>query len=413
MTDNDNEKLVAPDSATEPAPALEAEAPLNEQPAEVSPSVEAPLAEEAPPTDGQEPPQAEQNAQPKMRKPRPKYELTAVLTQLLEEDHQHPRGQINKIIHLLGTDYAQLMADAAVEIYNAEGIMLHDGSRKRTLGGTFFYLVRTTADEHVSASIFGPMYSKKIRNYHPMPWDKRVEPIKMMRSYNRKGGVREVNITIKGRPNAIKRQDSAYIVLVDMVNKDYEQIFPRGIPEIPDFPEKTQYVLYVGEPQWQKHVGDIFFKDKDAIIYAEGLPILDSETNTIAVFVRNVKTFKGSEARQMEREKQRRKAGLEHNKAQKKALEQKKEEALAEQAAQVVPPALSADGVPDISAYAPDVQAKLRSLYGARRLFLKRLADIEALPADKQSGLQAARLMVERTDKQITDLLEQPPQTPE
>ncbi|MEL7234723.1 MAG: hypothetical protein AAGK74_09510, partial [Chloroflexota bacterium] len=52
----------------------------------------------------------------------------------------------------------------------------------------------------------------------------------------------------------------------------------------------------------------------------------------------------------------------------------------------------------------PDGTGTHTAPYGARKLFQKRLADIEALPEDKQSGLKAAKMMLQRTEKQIADL---------
>lgn len=67
-------------------------------------------------------------------------ELAARIADELGEKQRFPRSQIKHIIWALGHQQTLDLVKQAKEIYNGEGLMIPSGTRKRTLGGIFFYL---------------------------------------------------------------------------------------------------------------------------------------------------------------------------------------------------------------------------------------------------------------------------------
>jgi hypothetical protein len=67
---------------------------------------------------------------------------TAIAAQL-GETHAGARATIWRCVRTLGPERAQAFVTQAQEIETNGDMLIPDGSRERTLGGIFFYLVRT------------------------------------------------------------------------------------------------------------------------------------------------------------------------------------------------------------------------------------------------------------------------------
>ncbi len=63
----------------------------------------------------------------------------------LREDRPMVHAQVQRIINTVGKDRAQRLASQATEIESHGGMQVCDGSRRRTVGGIFFYLCREVA----------------------------------------------------------------------------------------------------------------------------------------------------------------------------------------------------------------------------------------------------------------------------
>jgi hypothetical protein len=68
----------------------------------------------------------------------------------LGESAPHVIGQIQRIVDHLGAEAAYAFLDKTKQCLAEGGVLTHDGKRKRTPGGTFFFLVRggVTAEQH-------------------------------------------------------------------------------------------------------------------------------------------------------------------------------------------------------------------------------------------------------------------------
>ncbi|HEU5087850.1 MAG TPA: hypothetical protein VFT99_10405, partial [Roseiflexaceae bacterium] len=69
------------------------------------------------------------------------------IAEQLGENSPQAVALIGRILRTLGSDATQQFVAEAQRLDETGGLLTEDGSRKRTLGGTFFYLVK----EHLRA----------------------------------------------------------------------------------------------------------------------------------------------------------------------------------------------------------------------------------------------------------------------
>jgi phosphorylated adapter RNA export protein len=81
-----------------------------------------------------------------MTNPHPITSIATAIAAQLGETQTAPRATIWRTVRTLGPERAQAFVTQALEAEANGGMLIPDGSRRRTLGGIFFYLVRT----HVS-----------------------------------------------------------------------------------------------------------------------------------------------------------------------------------------------------------------------------------------------------------------------
>jgi len=83
------------------------------------------------------------------------------IARMLGETEPGPIGSIAKIIHICGIRFTLRMVKQAFEIEAAGGMMLPDGSRKRTTGGVFFYRTRNYLSPVMHEYLFAFRKNKK------------------------------------------------------------------------------------------------------------------------------------------------------------------------------------------------------------------------------------------------------------
>lgn len=312
--------------------------------------------------------------------------LVNEIAKRLQEKESKPIGQIRKIFEICGEEFANLMVDNAVLLYQNEGILTQQGDRKRTLGGVFFYLVRGSIPTDLSEEIF-PQKSKR-NAQERLTWGKQHKYVQKALK-QKLGEVKDVNITVSGVPQHIeflKDKDLVMVALTDRVES--YQSFPHGVIQPPTEPVK--FFVYIGMKQWKKKAGTLFTKDPEAVLTVEGAFYPDLENGVVAVFGRNIQTESGKKAQaRQEKVRENQERHAENEKKMKEAKQKRIEKR---------PETKVSSDIPEPYA------SKLRPLYGARNLFKKRLADIEAMPPEKQAGLQTTKMMLERTEKQIAEL---------
>ncbi len=88
--------------------------------------------------------------------PRTVDEITDEIAAQLGETEPSPRKQLKRAVRILGPAQVQALLDRTLDIERSGGLMLPDGSRRRTPGGVFFYLIRTTVAPKEAYKIVRP-----------------------------------------------------------------------------------------------------------------------------------------------------------------------------------------------------------------------------------------------------------------
>jgi hypothetical protein len=82
-------------------------------------------------------------------------EAVQTIARKLGEVERKPRNTIKAIVKILGTEKALAYCERALEVERQGGMLTRDGSRRRTPGGVFFYLVSRSNNKRVK-KLFPP-----------------------------------------------------------------------------------------------------------------------------------------------------------------------------------------------------------------------------------------------------------------
>ena len=217
-------------------------------------------------------------------------DIATTIAQELGETQAVPIKQIRRTVQRLGPDAALAFLQETQQIEAQGGLMLPDGSRRRTPGGVFFFLVRQRVTPEDRAVIFPdwpkrpkPQVARTSSTSTPaaQPAVPAVPPETLP---NLNGEVRTVKITLIGRPGPITTSPTGTITTT-MQSRNVPSL-PRGVPAPPTTP--TQYTVYIAAKQWSK-VAEALRNAEDALI-VEGFPAYDPVRVGITVYATNVTT---------------------------------------------------------------------------------------------------------------------------
>ncbi len=228
------------------------------------------------------------------------WRATQEIAAQLGETERGPLGQVGRVVGRLGVDRARAFLTRTQKIDASGGLMLPDGSRRRTPGGVFFHLVR--ADDTLSredrVSIFPPQFGRNGRKkaagtagtpVTPAPPAPAPSPAWADDDYRRvmaalqqeTGRATTVKITVIGRPGAAVEQGQAVALVSEKVPD-----LPKGLP-MP--PAGTRYTVFVARKQWTKMAEALTADPEDAAII-EGYAALDPRVEGIAVYATGATT---------------------------------------------------------------------------------------------------------------------------
>ncbi|HLZ58360.1 MAG TPA: phosphorylated adapter RNA export RNA-binding domain-containing protein, partial [Ktedonosporobacter sp.] len=83
-------------------------------------------------------------------------EVARMIADRLGETETGPRKQVERIVWTLGRTQALVLLERTVQIEEQGGMMLPDGSRRRTAGGVFFTLAYTEGVPKPGKKLFKP-----------------------------------------------------------------------------------------------------------------------------------------------------------------------------------------------------------------------------------------------------------------
>jgi hypothetical protein len=216
------------------------------------------------------------------------YQAANRIANALGEKERGPRAQVARVVRVLGIERAQALYEQTLEVEAAGGMMLPDGSRRRTPGGVFFKLVRDHASKEERWKIF-PTRTQQDKPEQPtdaaQPAPIPAPSIPIISEIpNATGEARTVKITLIGRPGRIVSKPG--YIITGMTARTVPAL-PKGMPAPPTQP--TSYTVYISHKQWQKVAASLQGNPDDVLI-AEGTPVYDPQLEGIAVYVTNTTT---------------------------------------------------------------------------------------------------------------------------
>jgi len=221
----------------------------------------------------------------------------------LGETERGPLGQVGRVVGRLGADRARAFLTRAQEIEAAGGLMLPDGSRRRTPGGVFFHLVRAddTLTREDRVYIFPPQFGRNGRTKAaggsasatpalagastptPVAWADDIYRVIRATLQHEIGRATTVKITVIGRPGAAVEQGQAVVLAL---TSEKVPDLPKGLPEPP---AGTRYTVFVARKPWAK-VAEALAADPEDAAIIEGYAALDPRIEGIAVYVTSATT---------------------------------------------------------------------------------------------------------------------------
>jgi hypothetical protein len=209
------------------------------------------------------------------------------------------RATIRRAVRTLGPERTQAFVAQALEVEANGGLLIPDGSRsrKRTLGGIFFSLVRTQISDDEAMQINRawrwqqwkqrqPATSKASAAPTPPPlppfvWDE-ADPIIAELTTN-VGEASTVKVTVIGRPSQVVERQG---VIILALRSTKPPTLPPSLPSLPVTP--TNYMIFVQQKQWNK-VREALQQPDDALI-VEGYPVHEPRFAGITVYATHVTT---------------------------------------------------------------------------------------------------------------------------
>jgi hypothetical protein len=194
--------------------------------------------------------------------------LAATIAAQLGETEPTPLGEIQRIVHRLGAETALAFLAETQQLEAQGGLLLPDGSRRRTPGGVFFYLVKQRISK-----------KERLKIFYPLGQPPQAEPAYV------DGEVRKVKLTVVGRPEHTVEQ-AGYIRTTLQLRR--APALPKGLPAFPEQP--TSYTLYIAAKQWRRVAEAL--QDPEDVLVVEGVPTSDAQQPGIVVYVTMATTKK-------------------------------------------------------------------------------------------------------------------------
>jgi hypothetical protein len=205
----------------------------------------------------------------------------------LGESAPHVIGQIQRIVDHLGAEAAYGFLDKTKQCLAEGGVLTHDGQRKRSPGGTFFFLVRggVTAEQHqaIWPQHQLPGHLRPRRSKPPrLTWDEARAAIPD--ALSQQGTAMSAKLTLVGRPGKIIEKEH---VIITTLTSDTAPSIPRGVPKAPE--ASVVYLVFIARKQWDR-VAEALAADEEDRLVVTGYPVLDKETEAIVVLGQSVTT---------------------------------------------------------------------------------------------------------------------------
>lgn len=211
------------------------------------------------------------------------------LAAALGEHEAEPLATLRRLLAIKGVGFAQRILQKTQAREDAGGMLTHDKTRRRTVGGVFFLLARRSVSPVEHQQIWPghnlpPAHKRAIKGPRigaspTFDWRDR----QVLYQSLEEGKVRTVKMTIVGRPGPISHQGT--YVLTTMRDGSAPSL-PRGLPPLPSAPQR--YAVCIARRHWDQISTTLANPDDQLIV--EGHAIYDDKLPGILLYATNVTT---------------------------------------------------------------------------------------------------------------------------
>lgn len=214
----------------------------------------------------------------------------------LRERGQQPMAQLVRLAHYCGLAFVEQLVEETLQIEANGGMMTTNGSRRRTRGGTFFYLAKSRVPYELRPKIFPYPYQRKNGGKSKQPsqspstpppppappfdWEQRTTLVPEL--FREAGEATNVKVALIGRPDKVTA--SGDVVTLRMKHAGKFPSTPKGVPT-PELPP-TPYTVYVASKQWKKIEASL--NDAEDFLIIEGMCAFNPQLGGVAVYATNV-----------------------------------------------------------------------------------------------------------------------------
>jgi hypothetical protein len=193
------------------------------------------------------------------------------LAQVLQEPNV---PLLRQVLAVLGLDHTAALLAEALEVEAHGGLLVRNGTRRRTPGGVFFQLVRQHATRSQRDYLF-PRPALQTPPAQTLTWDA-VPTVIQTLATQPAGEARTMKLTLIGRPGKVETRGQA--VVFRMQGKPPGAL-PRGLPPGPAQAPLTWTVM-VALRQWNR-VKDSLATHQDDQLIIEGYPAMQGDQHVL------------------------------------------------------------------------------------------------------------------------------------
>lgn len=318
------------------------------------------------------------------------------IAEILGETDEGPVGQIAQVIEKCGLEFAQKIAEETNKIEEKGGMKTHDGKRRRTKGGIFFFLVKGRIDADVRKEIF-PNFGKHSNGDVAPPgikWEEREGYFDKLRESP--GQVNNLTITLIGRPGEVHIENGSVMTVIEQKEVKAPP-YPKGVPDFEEVEKVTKYYVFMSLRHWERVTESL--QDETDLMIIEGTAIFDPELDGISILTTSVTT------KLLERQKRLAAAQEAHDKKPENQKKGKPSNNKSDNNKKSKPKDKPATQPKVIDNVPTSVSDKLKQLHSAADTLRQKITTMEE--KGQKTGLNMTRRLLEQTEKQIASLEKQ------
>jgi len=315
------------------------------------------------------------------------------IAEALGETQEAPIGQIAQLIEKCGLTLVQKVAEETEKIEAAGGMKTHNGKRRRTKGGTYFFIIKGRIDAKTRQEIFPNFGKHSDGEMTPagIDWTDRIEHLKPL--IEEPGQVNNLTVTLIGRPGKIHIEGGTVMTVIEQKEVKAPP-YPKGVPPFESVEKITNYFVFMSLKHWQKVEKSL--EDETDMLIVEGTSVYDTEMEGISILTT------GTSTKVLERQKRMSESQASN---QKKASKSDKSTKTDKPAKSADKPAPKAKPQKDLGNLPASVSDKLKQLRSAADTLNQKIATMEE--KGQKTGLNMTRRLLEQTEKQIATLEKQ------